>query len=112
MLRLILRNVETEAYDDEVVVTTNYAVEGAVTCSGDSIWGNTVERVVNVEGVRVRKITYEDGDTSTMVDVEHDSTWDIYTDSGFERAISEALGFDVGFTEQGMQDDGVASMET
>jgi len=111
MLRLILRNVETEAYDDEVVVTTNYAAQGAVTCAGDSIWGDTKERVVTVEGIRVRKITYEDGDTSTMVDVEHDSTWDIYTDSGFEDAISEALGFDVGFTEQGMQDDGVASME-
>jgi hypothetical protein len=46
-----------------------------------------------------------------MVDVEHDTTWDIYTDSGFEAAISAALGFDVGFTEQGMQDDGYASME-
>ena len=112
MLRLILRNVETEANGDEVVVTTNYAAQGVVECAGDSIWGDTNGRVVTVEGVRVRKITYEDGDTSTMVDVEHDTTWDIYTDSGFEDAISAALGFDVGFTEQGMQEDGVASMET
>ena len=112
MLRLVLRNVETEAYGDEVVVTTNYAAQGTVACAGDSIWGDTNGRVVRVEGVRVRKHTYEDGDTSTMVDVEHDSTWDIYTDSGFEAAISAALGFDVGFTEQGMQDDNYASMET
>ena len=32
--------------------------------------------------------------------------------SGFENAISEVLGMDVMFTEQGMQDDGYASMET
>ena len=112
MLRLILRNVETEAYGDEVVVTTNYAAQGTVELAMDSIWGYEGKSVVNVEGVRVRKTTYEDGDVSTMVDVEHDTTWDIYTDSGFEDAISAALGFDVGFTEQGMQDDGVASMET
>lgn len=112
MLRLILRNVETEANGDEVVVTTNYAAEGVVECAGDSIWGNTQERVVRIEGVRVRKIAWEDGDTSTMVDVEHDTTWDIYTDTGFEAAISAALGFDVTFTEQGMQDDNYASMET
>ena len=112
MLRLILRNVETEAYGDEVVVTTNYAAQGTVELAMDSIWGYAGKSVVNVEGVRVRKITYDDGDTSTMVDVEHDTTWEIYTDTGFEDAISEALGFDVGFTEQGMQDDGVASLET
>jgi hypothetical protein len=46
-----------------------------------------------------------------MVNVTHDSTWDIYTDSAFEAAISEALGFTVGFTEQGMQEDEFASME-
>ena len=111
MLRLVLRNVETEAYGDEVVVTTNYAAQGVVECAGDSIWGDTNGRVVNVEGVRVRKTTYDDGCVSTMVDVEHDTTWDIYTDSGFAEAISEAVGFAVNFTEQGMQDDGFASME-
>ena len=36
----------------------------------------------------------------------------IYTDNGFEKAISNLLGFEVQFTEQGMQDDGYASMET
>ena len=36
----------------------------------------------------------------------------MYTDSGFEEAISAKLGEQVMFTEQGMQEDGVASMET
>jgi hypothetical protein len=48
--------------------------------------------------------------------VEHNANgcgdWRIYTDDGFEESISVALGFDVTFTEQGMQDDGVASLET
>jgi|SRR6056300_971910 hypothetical protein len=111
MLKLTLRNTETVADDCETTVIENYAAEGTVALAMDSIWDYAGKRVVNVEGIRVRKITWEDGDTSTMVDVEHDTTWDIYTDSGFEAAISAALGFDVGFTEQGMQDDGYASME-
>ena len=46
-----------------------------------------------------------------MVNVQHNGPWTIYTDSGFEKAISQIVGFEVGFTEQGMQDDGMASME-
>ena len=111
MLKLTLRNTETVADDCETTVIENYAAEGTVALAMDSIWNYDGKRVVNVEGVRVRKITWEDGDTSTMVDVEHDTTWNIYTDSGFEDSISAALGYDVMFTEQGMQEDGVASLE-
>jgi hypothetical protein len=53
----------------------------------------------------------EEDDSYRSVTVEHDGPWDIYTDSGFEKAISELVGFEVGFTEQGMQEDGLASME-
>ena len=48
------------------------------------------------------------------VNVTHDGgkgSWNMYTDSGFEDAISKALGFSVSFTEQGMQEDNFASME-
>jgi hypothetical protein len=44
-------------------------------------------------------------------DEEYEGSWRLYTDSGFEAAVSELLGTDVMFTEQGMQDDGYASME-
>ena len=55
----------------------------------------------------------DDGNDSNVdVNVTHNATWNIYTDSGFESTISNLLGFDVQFTEQGMQDDGYASMET
>ena len=79
-----------------------------VTLAGDSIWGYKGPQTVTVTDISV--YTDED-DGYTSISVEHDTTWDIYTDSGFEAAISAALGYDVQFTEQGMQEDGVASME-
>jgi hypothetical protein len=48
---------------------------------------------------------------NTTVCVTHDSDWEIYGDEGFEEAISNAVGFKVCFTEQGMQEDNTASME-
>lgn len=77
-----------------------------VQLAGDSIWDYKGPQTVTVTGISV----YTDEDYSS-VDVEHDTTWDIYTDTGFEAAISEKLGFDVQFTEQGMQQDNYASME-
>ena len=77
-----------------------------VKLAGDSIW--------NYEGpntVTVTDISVFDDDGYTSISVEHDTTWNIYTDTGFESAISKVLGYDVMFTEQGMQDDGIASME-
>ena len=78
-----------------------------VTLAGDSIWGYKGPQTVTVTSIS----TYTDEDGYTSVSVEHDTTWDIYTDTGFEAAISAALGYDVQFTEQGMQEDGVASLE-
>lgn len=103
---------ERDAELQETVTNTMYAVEGTVKLAMDSIWDYTGNDTVNVESIQVRETVYEDdGCTSTMVNVVHDTTWDIYTDSGFESAISTALGMDVTFTEQGMQDNGYASME-
>ena len=79
-----------------------------VTLAGDSIWGYEGPLTVTVSDISV--YTDED-DGYTSIYVEHDTTWNIYTDSGFEDAISERLGYDVQFTEQGMQADGTASME-
>ena len=53
----------------------------------------------------------DEDDGYRKVTVEHDGPWTIYTDSGFEAAISKMVGFKVTFTEQGMQEDGMASME-
>ena len=45
------------------------------------------------------------------VSVSHDGPWTVYTDSGFESEISKIVGFRVVFTEQGMQEEGKASLE-
>lgn len=86
----------------------------AVECDGTSIWMDTCGKTVQVKSITVE--TFEDDVNDYMHDykhilVEHDSEWEIYTDKGFERAISNALGYDVTFTEQGMQERGRASME-
>ena len=87
-----------------------FACKFTVTTAGDGLWGCEAGRKIKVSGITVVTNAY-DNELYTMVNVAHDSTWDIYTDSGFETAISDALGFAVGFTEQGMQEDEMASME-
>ena len=91
-------------------IITEFDCAFAVTTAGDGLWGCEAGRKVNVTGITVINNIYEQ-EFYTMVNVQHDSTWDIYTDSGFESAISDAVGFAVTFTEQGMQEDELASME-
>ena len=96
---------------------TRYEAEGYAQCNGTSIWGYEGDLKVAVSAIDIFEEDYSgDGDISTMIYVAHTANgtgdWRIYTDKGFEDSISTALGFDVTFTEQGMQDDGVASMET
>jgi len=96
-----------------MLTTINKAFD--VECDGTSIWMDTRGKTVKVKSITVE--TFEDDVNDYMHDykhilVEHDAEWEIYTDRGFERAISKALGYDVTFTEQGMQERGKASMET
>ena len=70
---------ERDAELQETVTNTMYAVEGTVKLAMDSIWDYTGSDTVNVESIQVRETVYEDdGCTSTMVNVVHDTTWDIY----------------------------------
>ena len=90
-----------------------------VKLAGDSIWDYEGPMEVEVSGIQVDYVN-EDWDPVEAgtpgarvghVAVAHNTTWNIYTDRGFEKGISDALGFAVCFTEQGMQEDGSASME-
>ena len=102
--------------DEEIQAIPAKVVELA----GDSIWDRDGS---NPKSVKVSKVSienpYEPGgymdddedDGYRKISVEHDGPWTIYTDSGFEEAISKMVGFKVTFTEQGMQEDGMASME-
>jgi len=106
MTKLTLHSFEK--YDDSTAVRFDCAF--TVTTAGDGLWGCEAGRKVRVTGIDVVTNAF-DNEVNVQVNVTHDSDWDIYTDSGFEDAISEVLGFAVGFTEQGMQEDGIASME-
>ena len=89
--------------------------------AGDGLWGAEAGREVTLTGFDVQYMnseTYEpcdEGDDHAVighVTVDHDSTWDVYTDSAFREAAANytnIMGLD--FTEQGMQNDNQASME-
>ena len=95
---------------DDSYVTYSFDCDFVAQCDGSSIWENTEGKQVRVTGISVTHNVYDDS-IGTSVYVTRDSNWEIYTDRGFETAISKVLGFDVQFTEQGMQDDELASLE-
>jgi len=105
---------------DEDSVSTTYNCNVLVQLAGDSIWDCELE-AVTVKSIHIHESFDEDGDSSIHIAVCYDvdgvsgeeveGSWRMYTDSGFTAAISELLGTTVFFTEQGMQDDGYASME-
>ena len=113
MLKITNKTVERD--DDEGTTYTSYDVEGYAELDGTSIWDYDYAK----HGMQV-KVTHigvtegdenEDGYAYKSIYVTHEAGWQIYTDRGFEASISEVLGYDVMFTEQGMQDDELASME-
>jgi hypothetical protein len=80
-----------------------------VPLAGDSVWDKDG---TNPESVTVTDYTFnEDEEGYVSVTVMHNGPWTIYTDTGFEQAISNMLGMDVEFSEQGMQEDGAAHLE-
>jgi hypothetical protein len=106
----------TDTSEDSISTTYDCNVE--VQLAGDSCWDCEIE-AVTVTSIHIHENFDEDGDSSIHItvcynvdgDAEYEGSWRMYTDTGFEEAISELLGTRVFFTEQGMQDDGFASME-
>ena len=105
----------TETNEDSVSTTYNCNVE--VQLAGDSIWDCELE-TVTVTSIHIHENFWEDTSTVHITvcynvngDTEYEDSWRLYTDSGFSDAISALLGTAVDFTEQGMQEDGYASME-
>ena len=103
---------------EDDTTNTEYKCNVDVTLAGDSIWDCELE-TVTITSIHISETDFGDGDTSIHIavcynvdgDEEYEGSWRLYTDSGFEGAVSDLLGTDVTFTEQGMQDDGYASME-
>lgn len=77
--------------------------------AGDSMWDKDGSNpdVVTMTDYEI----VEDREGHVEVVVEHDGPWTVYTDTGFEKHISDMIGMDVEFSEQGMQEDGRAHLE-
>ena len=82
----------------------------AIETAGDSYWRESGSEIVSIHSITIREYDMDD-EHYLDVYVRHDSEWTIYTDSGFERAISDAIGHEVRWSEQGMQEDGMAHLE-
>lgn len=96
------------------VISKTIQVHAQVAIAGDSIWydGSEAHSSVHVDSVTVVVVTHGDGDKYAKVKVAHGAVWDlVYTDTGFDKSISEIIGFKCGGSEQGMQADGAADMD-
>ena len=82
----------------------------AIETAGDSYRRESGSEIVSIHSITIREYDMDD-EHYFDVYVRHDSEWTIYTDSGFERAISDAIGHEVRWSEQGMQEDGIAHLE-
>jgi len=107
--KLKLVSVTTE----DGTTSTEYKCKVKVKLAGDSLWDCTL-KTVTVTGIYIDETVYDEDDSYISINVAHtggDGSWRLYTDTGFEAAVSDLLGCDVSYTEQGMQEDGLASME-
>jgi len=114
--KLTLANTDTNTDS----ISTTYDCNVEVQLAGDSCWDCELE-AVTVTSIHIHEQWWDelDGDSSIHItvcynvngDTEYEDSWRLYTDTGFSDAISALLGTDVMFTEQGMQEDGYASME-
>jgi len=111
-------NINAGAYESEVTEEPVQEAEGNRTIevnkdiqlAGDSIWDKRNENMTQMVHVKEIEI-YEDEDGYLSVTVEHDGPWEIYTDTAFPEAISELCDCDLDWSEQGMQDEGMAHLE-
>jgi hypothetical protein len=104
---------------EDDMLLTEFKCNVPVTLAGDSIWDCDIE-AVTITGIYISEADYSgDGDICTSInvaytvngDAEYEDSWRLYTDSGFAEAVSELFATDISYTEQGMQEDGLASME-
>lgn len=98
----------TEEEDHDVVDSKTHNINADVALAGDSIWSDSNPQEVHVKSIKVDK----QRDGYVDVKVEHDGPWEIYTDSGFAKNISALIGIEVDFSEQGMQEEGLAHLES
>ena len=103
-------NYMTMTHFAEGSVEHCFPVSDTATCDGTSLWMESKGMKFNVDAITIRHLALADR-IVTEVLVAHDGPWEVYTDRGFEQDVSRIVGFPVKFTEQGMQELGIASLE-
>jgi len=82
----------------------------AIETAGDSLWRDSGSEIISIHSITIREYDIDEYHFFDVY-VRHDSDWTIYTDSAFERGISDAIGREVRWSEQGAQEDGFAHLE-
>ena len=103
---------------EDDTTSTEYKCSVPVKLAGDSIWDCAITDVV-ITSIHIHETQWDVDASCTYINVvytvdgatEVEGSWRMYTDSGFEAAVSTLLGTDVSFTEHGMQENNCASME-
>lgn len=88
-----------------------FTANETVKLAGDTLWGYTkAGDTVTITGVNVFVRSYYD-DVYCDVNVALAEERIVYTDDSFADAVSKLLNIAVDYTEQGMQDYGLVSLE-
>ena len=96
---------------DEEQTTYSFTCNETVTLAGDSLWGYTqAEEQVTIVGINVHEEQYDD-EVYYMVYAQLAEERIVYTDAALADAVSTLLNMQVDYTEQGMQDEGLVSLE-
>ena len=117
--QLTVKEVDTSEAE---FISTTYECDVVATLAHDGIWDC---ELTDADEVRIKTINVNEGVAGSDMDgylhigvvytvngeEDYEGSWRMYTDSGFEECVSELLGYSVSFTEQGMQENGYASME-
>ncbi len=106
----LIEDAVNEEPVQEAEGTRTIQVNKDIKLAMDSIWDRRSEQMTEMVFVKEIEI-YEDEDGYLSVTVEHDGPWEIYTDTAFPEAISEICDCELDWSEQGMQDEGMAHLE-
>ena len=110
------KNVNTaltlvETAHDEGYTTYCFTCNETVTLAGEDLWGYTqAGEQVTITGINVHAEEY-DGEMYYSVNAQLAEERVVYTDDAFADAVSNLLNMQVDYTEQGMQDEGLVSLE-
>ena len=96
---------------DEEQTSYCFTCNETVQLAGEDLWGYTqAGEQVTITAINVHAEEY-DGEVYYSVNAQLAEERVVYTDAAFADAVSNLLNMQVDYTEQGMQDEGLVSLE-